>query len=91
MMITRTLTRNKILLHTAMPTHLFGSEKPTSYYYKVLGLEPGFSDEQLKNAYLEKVKKYHPDLSNDPNAEKKFQEIQEAYDILQDPSKRPRS
>ena len=64
--------------------------KPFSYYYRILGLKPGYTQDQLKNAYLEMVKKYHPDLSTEPNAKQMFQEIQEAYDILQDPSKRPK-
>ena len=54
--------------------------------YKVLGLEPGATDEQVKSAYKELVKKYHPDrYQNNPLeelAEEKLREINEAYDMI---------
>lgn len=50
-----------------------GPSKPLSYYIQVLGLKQGYTPDELKSAYLEMVKKYHPDLSKDPNAVQKFQ------------------
>lgn len=56
--------------------------------YKVLGISPGASQEEIKKAYRKKVKEYHPDLHpNDPVATKKTNEINEAYDMLQNPEK----
>ena len=56
--------------------------------YKVLGLSPGASQEEIKKAYRQKVKEYHPDLHpNDPSATRKTNEINEAYDMLQNPEK----
>lgn len=51
--------------------------------YKVLGISPNASDEEVKKAYRSLTKKYHPDLNqNDPNAEKKYAEINAAYDMI---------
>ncbi len=56
--------------------------------YKVLGVSPGAGPEEIKRAYRKKVKEYHPDLHpNDPTATKKTNEINEAYDMLQNPEK----
>lgn len=58
-------------------------------YYKVLGLDPGASLEQIKKAYRKLARKYHPDLNpDDTQANKKFQEINEAHAVLSDPAKR---
>lgn len=57
-------------------------------YYKIMGLEPDASAEDIKRAYKKLARKYHPDVSDEPDAQKKFQEIGEAYDILKDPEKR---
>lgn len=60
-------------------------------YYEVLGVEKGASEEELKKAYRRLAKQYHPDLHpNDKEAEEKFKEINEAYDVLKDPDKRAR-
>ena len=49
--------------------------------YAVLGVEPGTSQEDIKKAYINLAKKYHPDLHpNDPAAASKMNEINEAYD-----------
>ena len=56
--------------------------------YKVLGVTPGASQDEIKRAYRKLVKAYHPDLHpNDPAAAKKTNEINEAYDMLQNPEK----
>ena len=51
-------------------------------YYKILGVSQGASPEELKKAFRNLSKKYHPDLNKDPDAEEKFKEINEAYSAL---------
>jgi len=56
--------------------------------YKVLGISPGATQDEIKKAYRRKTKEYHPDTHpNDPNATKKMTEINEAYDMLMNPDK----
>ncbi len=57
-------------------------------YYKILGVSKDASDEDLKQAYKQLVKKYHPDISKEANAEEKLKEITEAYAVLSDHDKR---
>lgn len=58
-------------------------------YYKVLGLDKKASTDQVKKAYRKLARKYHPDLNpNNKEAQKKFQEINEANEVLSDPEKR---
>lgn len=57
-------------------------------YYRVLGVGRGASAEELQRAYRKLARTYHPDVSKEPNAESRFKEIQEAYEVLKDPEKR---
>ena len=57
-------------------------------YYKTLGVERAASAEQIKTAYRRLARKFHPDVSKEPNAEARFKEVQEAYEVLKDPEKR---
>lgn len=58
-------------------------------YYKILGLDKGASQDDVKKAYKKLARKFHPDLNpNDPDAHRKFQEINEANEVLSDPEKR---
>ena len=56
--------------------------------YKVLGVSPGASEEEIKKAYRQKAKQYHPDLHpGDEEAARKMNEVNEAYDMLKNPEK----
>ena len=56
--------------------------------HKVLGVSPGATQEEIKRAYRQKAKECHPDLHpNDPNADKRMNEVNEAYDMLMHPDK----
>jgi curved DNA-binding protein len=60
-------------------------------YYKVLGVERKASEQEIKRAYRKLALKFHPDRNpNDKQAEDKFKEINEAYQVLSDPEKRSR-
>lgn len=60
-------------------------------YYEVLGIAKGASEDEIKKAYRKQAKKYHPDLHpGDKEAEEKFKEVNEAYEILSDANKRAR-
>jgi curved DNA-binding protein len=57
-------------------------------YYKVLGVERDATQAQIKAAYRKLARKYHPDVSKEPDAEARFKELGEAYEVLKDPEKR---
>ncbi|GJW93119.1 DnaJ homolog subfamily B member 13-like protein [Tanacetum coccineum] len=59
-------------------------------YYKILGVDKGAKDDDLKKAYRKLAMKWHPDKNpnNKKDAEAKFKQISEAYDVLSDPQKR---
>ena len=57
-------------------------------YYEVLDVERSATEKDLKNAFRRLARRYHPDRSEEPDAEEKFKEIQEAYAVLSDPDKR---
>ena len=57
-------------------------------YYKILGVDRNASQDEIKKAYRRSARKYHPDVSEEKNAEDRFKELGEAYEVLKDPEKR---
>lgn len=57
-------------------------------YYKVLGVARNANADDIKKSYRRLARKYHPDVSKEKDAEQKFKEVQEAYEVLKDPEKR---
>lgn len=57
-------------------------------YYSILGVKRDAAPEAIKTAYRKLARKYHPDVSKEPNAEARFKEVGEAYEVLKDPEKR---
>ena len=65
---------------------------PVEYrdYYKVLGVTRSATDREIKQAYRKLARQYHPDLNDGADAEDRFKEVTEAYEVLSDPDKRSR-
>ena len=58
-------------------------------YYRVLGIKRNADDKQIRQAFRELARKYHPDLNPDSNrAEANFKAVNEAYEVLSDPDSR---
>lgn len=57
-------------------------------YYAVLGVDRKASQDDIKKAYRKLARKYHPDVNSEPDAEDRFKEVGEAYEVLSDPEKR---
>ena len=57
-------------------------------YYEILGVPRGADADEVKRAYRKLARKFHPDVSKEKNAEDKFKEVQEAYEVLRDSEKR---
>ena len=60
-----------------------------AYYYDILGVGKSSTESEIKQAYRELARKYHPDVNpGDKQAEEKFKKINEAYEVLSDPQKK---
>ena len=57
-------------------------------YYKIMGVARDATEAQIKQAYRKLARKYHPDVSKEPDAEARFKEVGEAYEVLRSPEKR---
>ncbi|MFY9132947.1 MAG: molecular chaperone DnaJ [Candidatus Methanoculleus thermohydrogenotrophicum] len=57
-------------------------------YYEILGVSRNADDKEIKKAYRNLARKYHPDVCKEPGAEERFKKINEAYSVLSDPQKR---
>ncbi len=57
-------------------------------YYEVMGVARDATQDDIKRAYRKLARKYHPDVSEDKDAEARFKEVGEAYEVLKDPEKR---
>ncbi len=57
-------------------------------YYEVMGVARGATQDEIKRSYRKLARKFHPDVSKEKDAEDRFKELQEAYEVLKDPEKR---
>ncbi len=65
---------------------------PVTYkdYYAVLGIDRNATQDDVRKAYRNLAKKYHPDVNKSPGSEERYKEINEAYEVLKDSDKRQR-
>ena len=65
---------------------------PVQYkdYYKILGVSKDATTEAIRRAYRKLARQYHPDVNKDPDAERRFKDVNEAHEVLSDPEKRRR-
>ncbi len=57
-------------------------------YYELMGIKRDATQDEIKRAYRKLARKYHPDVSKEADAEARFKEVGEAYEVLKDPEKR---
>jgi len=57
-------------------------------YYEIMGVARDATQDEIKRSYRKLARKYHPDVSSEPEAEQRFKEVGEAYEVLKDPEKR---
>ena len=57
-------------------------------YYEIMGVKRDATQDEIKRAYRKLARKYHPDVSKEPDAEARFKEVGEAYEVLKDPERR---
>jgi curved DNA-binding protein len=81
--------RTNVSIGTA-PEATFHDEVSMEFkdYYKVLGVEAGAGEAEIKTAYRRLARKYHPDVSKEAGAEEKFKAVNEAFEVLRDAEKR---
>ena len=63
---------------------------PARDFYEILGVSRDASADEIQNAYRRLARQYHPDVNKHPDAEERFKEVSEAYDVLSDPQQRKR-
>ena len=85
----RTDGRNPTLLHIRHDKFACCRELAFIDYYKIMGIPKDTPQKDIRAAYTRRAKQFHPDLHpDDPKAKAKFQALNEAYDVLNDPEKR---